>query len=130
MKKSPFDVSCTEPFVALQGKRKGYIQLAPAKRITTYRQLPPRFFEAAQDWAACLEESLASPRVYWITLSEEVPHLHVHLYPRWPQDEDKQDEQRGLPLFEARESSPQPAWDALTKKALEEWAKRFDVYLV
>ena len=82
--------------VAIKGMRKGYVQLATCDVIETYEQLPLALLEAAKAWAVILEKHGAK-RVYWMTLSEVVTHLHIHLYPRWADDALK-----GIPLFEER----------------------------
>lgn len=120
---NPFFISSQQSLVAIQGQRAGYIQLATSQEITEYSQLSVELFTAAKAWAATLEAHGAK-RVYWLTLSEVVPHLHIHLYPRWTDDERK-----GLPLFEARNESPQPVWPSELKNALAEWVSKHDVYL-
>lgn len=120
----PFISSTTLPLVALRGNRAGYIQLAPAANVQTYAQLPPSLFAAAQAWAATLQAQ-GAPRVYWITLSEVVHHLHIHLYPRWPQDS-----LSGIPLFEARDTLPQPPWPQSLQAALADWAQQHGVHLL
>lgn len=111
------------PMVALRGKRNGYIMLAPTQEITTYSELPPNVLLAAKDWAATLER-LGSPRTYWMTLSEVTPHLHIHLFPRWSEDSLK-----GVPLFESRETLPQPGWTEAVQNALAQWAQQHQVAL-
>ena len=101
--------------IALCGPRNGYLQLAPALCITTYAALPDAMVLAAKDWAVRLE-ALGARRVYWITLSEVVRRLHIHLYPRWSDEEP-----RGLALFEQREQPPQPEWTAPVRAALADW---------
>jgi hypothetical protein len=119
---NPFTaVSTPKPLVALKGKRNGYLMLATSQEIFQYAGLPDSLLIAAKTWAATLEK-MGAPRVYWITLSEMTPHLHIHLYPRWPEDILK-----GIPLFEARESNPQPAWTELMEAALDKWALDFNV---
>lgn len=121
---TPFQTPSNHPLVALRGTRGGYIQLAPAAPIQTYDGLPPSLFTAAQAWAHTLE-TLGAPRVYWITLSEVVRHLHIHLYPRWPDDT-----LRAIALFEARDQSPQPPWTPALEAALAHWAEQHDVALL
>lgn len=123
---SPFALSDTqvaEQLVAISGLRSGYIQLATREPFSHYEQLPISLFEAAKAWAAILERQ-GAPRVYWITLSEVVTHLHIHLYPRWPEDTRK-----GITLFEGREKTPQPPWSEEVVKALTDWANRYGVYV-
>lgn len=121
---NPFLTSTASTLVAVCGRRGGYVQLAPAQEITQYRALPEELFLAARDWAARLED-LGAQRVYWITLSEVVRHLHIHLYPRWSEEETK-----GLALFEQRESLPQPEWQPETLAALDDWRRKFSVHLI
>lgn len=110
--------------MALCGLRKGYLQLAPAASITTYAELPDAMVLAAKDWAVRLE-ALGARRVYWITLSEVVRRLHIHLVPRW-----EDHEPRGLALFEQREQPPQPEWTATVRAALTDWRTCWGVVLV
>ncbi len=107
--------------VAIPCARNGYIMLAPAQEITRYADLPAATLKAAQAWAAILEAS-GSPRAYWITLSEVTRHLHIHLFPRWPEDT-----LTGVTLFETRDTSPQPAWTPEMQKAFTQWAQQHSV---
>jgi diadenosine tetraphosphate (Ap4A) HIT family hydrolase len=118
---SPFAIETDLPFVALCGQRNGYIQLAPSQEQTRYLDVNPRLFLLAYHWCQELE-LLKAQKVYWLTLSEQVPHLHIHLYPRWFTHEPK-----GLVLFETREQAPQPAWNQTTVNALKAWAEQFKV---
>lgn len=121
---NPFLTETTQPLVAIQGKRCGYVQLAPSKVITTYQDLPEALFIAAKTWAAVLED-LGAKRVYWITLSEMVPHLHIHLYPRWS---DK--EERGISLFEQRNDHAQPLWTPDIQEAFTCWLQEHQIHLI
>lgn len=119
---NPFTAIQTEkPLVAVQGARNGYIMLAPSAEITDYASLPDAMPLAAKAWAAQLEQ-LGAPRAYWITLSEVTPHLHIHIFPRWLEDSLK-----GIPLFESRDTAPQPEWTPAVTQALEVWAKTYQV---
>lgn len=118
---SPFLIDTDKPLVAIQGTRCGYIQLAPSQEITHYEELPESFLNAAKAWASDLE-ALGAKRVYWIMLSEVVPHLHFHLYPRWEGDEIS-----GLPLFEQRDTEPQPVWTEAMLAKLASWQAEFNV---
>ena len=120
---SPFTHSTEKPLVAIQGQRRGWVQLSTPTEITHYADLPPVLFTAATAWAAALE-TLGAPKVHWIMFSETVPHLHLHLYPRWAEDT-----ARGTALFDAR-NEPQPAWDCATTDALEAWAAKHNVHLL
>jgi diadenosine tetraphosphate (Ap4A) HIT family hydrolase len=122
---NPFlSVATDKPLIGIKGLRNGYLMLAPSREILAYAELPENLFNAARAWAAELER-LGSPRAYWITLSEANPHLHIHLFPRWPEDTLK-----GIPLFETREQSPHPAWTDECLTALQQWAVMFNVELV
>jgi diadenosine tetraphosphate (Ap4A) HIT family hydrolase len=120
---NPFLYSTEAPLVALINGRNGYVQLAPSTEITQYAGLDEALFRAAKAWAEILE-SHGTERVYWITLSEVVRHLHIHLYPRWPEDTLK-----GLPLFEARNTGIQPPWTGDLSKALATWAATHGVFV-
>jgi diadenosine tetraphosphate (Ap4A) HIT family hydrolase len=94
----PFLSSGTaKPLVALKGQRNGYIMLAPSQETEHYGTLSNEALLAARAWATRLEQ-LGSPRAYWIVLSEVTRHLHIHLFPRWPEDT-----LSGVPLFESRD---------------------------
>lgn len=122
--KSPFAIETDKPFVTIKGKRNGYIQLATSKLLTTYSELPNELLLAAKAWAQILETHGAK-RVYWITLSEVVDHLHIHLYPRWSDTEPK-----GLDLFNLREAGPQPEWTDEINLALAQFAQQFNVEII
>lgn len=107
--------------VAIKGKRNGYIMLAPAQEVTTYANLPDEIMLAAKDWAAWLEQA-GSPRTYWAVWSEVTRHLHIHLFPRWPEDT-----LQGVALFETRDSEPQPDWTPETLNQLTAWAERYGI---
>lgn len=124
MSTNPFLTQTTKPFVVIKGARAGYIQLATSEEIIHYNQLPNELFQAAKTWAALLENQGAK-RVYWLTLSEVVTHLHIHLYPRWSDDEPK-----GIPLFEDRNAPNQPEWPTELKAELNKWAREHQVYLI
>lgn len=108
-------------YIALRGARNGYIMLAPAAEITQYAELPLGIWTAAQAWAVALEQG-GSPRVYTVIWSEVTRHLHLHLFPRWPEDS-----LRGAALFESRDTQPQPAWLPETLEALTDWARAYQV---
>jgi hypothetical protein len=122
---SPFVNPAPHPLVALCGKRGGYLQVATSTFIDRYQELPTSLNLAALEWAKTLE-MMGAKRVYWFILSEQVRHLHIHLYPRWSDDEAL----RGIQLFENRESLPQPDWSPSLHDALTDWANRHDVYLM
>jgi diadenosine tetraphosphate (Ap4A) HIT family hydrolase len=128
MTMNPFIHKTQLPLIALKGNRKGYLQLAPSEEITSFQQLSLQFFQAAQAWATHLED-LGAKRIYWITLSEVVPHLHIHLYPRWREDEPK-----GLALFEKRDEMPQPLWPEdpfhEINQVLNRWAREYSVCIL
>jgi diadenosine tetraphosphate (Ap4A) HIT family hydrolase len=120
----PFAVETDKPLVALLGKRNGYVMLATNQGIEHYAQWPDSILLAAKAWAATLE-GMGSPRAYWITLSEEVRHLHIHLFPRWEHDVLK-----GAALFDTRDAEVQPAWTQEVITALTTWADEFDVKII
>ena len=113
-----------KPLVALKGQRNGYIMLAPSRETLHYADLDSDVLLAAKAWLTQLEQ-LGSPRAYWIVLSEVTPHLHIHLFPRWPQDT-----LSGLPLFESRENLPQPQWTDEALSALKLWAAAYQVEIL
>jgi diadenosine tetraphosphate (Ap4A) HIT family hydrolase len=121
---SPFVNETPLPLVTILGTRCGYIQLATSTYTESYHQLPVVLFEAACAWARQLE-ALGAKRVYWITLSEVVTHLHIHLYPRWETDTLK-----GMDLFQDRENPAQPVWTDETSQCLQQWARQHQVYLL
>jgi len=121
---NPFLTDTDRPLVAIRGLRGGYVQLASAQEITNYRALPQALFVAAQDWAARLE-GLGARRVYWIPLSEVVRHLHIHLYPRWTDEEPQ-----GLAVFEQRHASPQPPWTPQILAAFDAWIQAHAVLVI
>lgn len=117
---NPFlEAPTDKAIVAIKGRRSGYLQIAPSIETNTYESLPLNILIAARAWAVALE-SLGAKRVYWITLSEMVRHLHIHLYPRWMETEAK-----GIELFEGRETQPQPDWTEPVETALYRWAETY-----
>jgi diadenosine tetraphosphate (Ap4A) HIT family hydrolase len=121
---NPFAVETEKPLVAIKGARCGYLQLSCTRESTHYDEMPDALLLAAKAWAAELERQGAR-RVYWITLSEVVRQLHIHLYPRWRNDEPK-----GLVLFGERETAAQPDWTEAVNEALERWAERHQVEII
>jgi diadenosine tetraphosphate (Ap4A) HIT family hydrolase len=124
MMPDPFRRETDRTLVAVKGLRGGYLQLAQPEDIRQYGDLSDALFLAARDWAARLE-ALGAERVYWLMLADVVPHLHLHLYPRWPEDTTK-----GIPLFEARNTSPQPTWTEPLETALTEWVEAHQTLLI
>ncbi|MCS6266688.1 MAG: hypothetical protein H2174_03885 [Vampirovibrio sp.] len=126
MPNNPFNIETTLPLVAIIGNRGGYIQLSPSHSVEGYNQLPLACLEAALAWATVLEAQPTIARCYWITLSEAVKQLHIHLYPRYTHES----ETVGIPLFEARNTEPQPSWTTDLKDALNQWAKTYGVCVI
>ncbi len=120
---NPFRVETDCPLVAIRGARAGYLMVASRREVFRYQDIPQAVFEAARSWAETLEQ-LGACRVYWLVLSEVTPHYHIHVFPRWPQDGLK-----GIPLFEARDSAPQPYWTAPLEEALLRWQEKFGVFV-
>jgi len=121
---SPFVRSTEKKLVAIKGLRAGYLQIATPKEITHYAELPVELFDVARQWAAMLEE-FGAKRIYWITLSEQVQHLHIHLYPRWNDEEAK-----GLDLFQQRDNLQQPPWSTELEEILRLWVEKFEVVMI
>lgn len=113
-----------KPLVALKGQRNGYIMLAPSRETLHYADLDDELLLVAKDWLSQLER-LGSPKAYWMVLSEVTPHLHFHLFPRWPEDT-----LSGIALFEARDNLPQPSWTTKTLSALQAWAAAHQVEIL
>jgi diadenosine tetraphosphate (Ap4A) HIT family hydrolase len=107
--------------VCIKGKRPGYIQVASSKMVTEFKNLPNQALECAKAWAGELEK-LGAKRVYWFILSEEVRHLHIHLYPRW-----NDEESRGITLFEKRFEEVCEPWSKVLAEKLEQWALKYDI---
>jgi diadenosine tetraphosphate (Ap4A) HIT family hydrolase len=110
--------------VAVRGQRNGYIMLAPSQETLHYDTLSDIALLAARAWATRLEQ-LGAPRAYWIVLSEVTRHLHIHLFPRWPQDA-----LSGVALFESRATAAQPEWTETLQTALQAWAKEYQVEIL
>jgi diadenosine tetraphosphate (Ap4A) HIT family hydrolase len=126
MSHNPFQVATTLPLVAIMGQRGGYLQLSPSHSVETYQDLPSSCLSAAQAWATILEAQPTIARCYWIILSEAVKQLHIHLYPRYTQEL----ETVGIPLFEARNTLPQPVWTPELRASLQQWATTHGVELI
>lgn len=122
---SPFTINTDQPLVSIVGQRAGYVQIASSQPCQTYAEFPDEVLLAAKEWARILESDFGSPRVYWITLSEAVRQLHIHLYPRWPEDT-----LMSLDLFNAREQYPQPEWSSDLQVALTQWSVTRDIHLI
>ncbi len=121
----PFLSKATDkPLVALLGQRNGYIMLASSQETLHYESLSDAALFAARAWATRLEQ-LGSPRAYWIVLSEVTRHLHIHLFPRWPEDT-----LSGVALFESRDTAAQPEWTEAVKAALQAWATEAQVEIL
>ena len=119
---NPFIQGDTDlPYCALTRNRNGYIMVATRQEVVSYAEFSLDLMAAAKAWSTILENH-GAPRVYWIMLSEETQHLHMHLFPRWPEDT-----QKGIALFESRNITSQPAWTPELEAALAEWAKTWQV---
>jgi diadenosine tetraphosphate (Ap4A) HIT family hydrolase len=123
---NPFKIKTHLPLVAIIGNRGGYIQLSPSHQAEAYEQLPLACLQAALAWATILEAQPTIARCYWITLSEAVKQLHIHLYPRY----NNETQTVGMPLFEARNTQPQPPWLPELKIALHHWATTHGVAII
>jgi hypothetical protein len=122
-KQNPFATKTSLPLVAIKGVRGGYIQLSPSRSAEHYNAMPLSCLEAALAWATVLESTNGIARCYWITLSEAVKQLHIHLYPRYEEEV----EFVGIPLFEARNTNPQPVWTPELNTLLAKWSAQFNV---
>jgi hypothetical protein len=123
---NPFQIETSLPLVAIVGHRGGYIQLSPSTTVEEYATLPSSCLDAALAWASILEAQPTIARCYWITLSEAVKQVHIHLYPRYTHEVAG----LGIPLFEARNTLPQPSWTKELQDALEQWAKNHAVAVI
>jgi diadenosine tetraphosphate (Ap4A) HIT family hydrolase len=123
MVENPFANKTSKPFVAIKGCRAGYLQIAESREVTSYGELSLELLAASKNWANILQECGAK-RVYWITLSEVVQHLHIHLYPRWSDEESK-----GIDLFQERNNPEQPVWNDQLNKALQDWSNKYNVFV-
>ena len=68
---------------------KGHVLLVPREHVDTLPDLPAEqrdgFLEAAQDLATAVKESLGAQGSFVAinnTVSQSVPHLHLHVVPR------------------------------------------------
>jgi diadenosine tetraphosphate (Ap4A) HIT family hydrolase len=123
---SPFCVDSTLPYVARVEGRLGYVQFATREYISTFAELPLELLAICQKWASLLEAHPECERVYWVLLSEQVPHLHYHLYPRLTSDALK-----GTALFDDRFNlQHQPAWPAELKEKLHAFCNTEGVHLI
>ena len=72
---------------------KGHTLLVPRDHIETLDDLPPEevapLFGASRLLGRALQRGLASDGVFLavnVRVSQSVPHLHIHLVPRWEKD--------------------------------------------
>ena len=82
----------TERFVAFLDHRpvfKGHVLLVPREHVETLPDLPPGlrdgFLAAAQDLAVAVKDALGAQGSFVAvnnTVSQSVPHLHLHVVPR------------------------------------------------
>lgn len=66
----------------------GYFIVAPIRHVTFYHQLTDteaeRLFKVIKRVTAILHERYNAEKVYQCSFGELVPHLHFHLFPRYP----------------------------------------------
>jgi histidine triad (HIT) family protein len=65
----------------------GYLMVTPRRHAADFAELTDRESAAMGQWIARLSRSLkdlGAERVYLAVIGHAVPHLHVHLIPRWP----------------------------------------------
>jgi histidine triad (HIT) family protein len=66
----------------------GYLFVTPRRHTPSFAELT---HEEAGDVGVAMSRlcaaltSLGAERVYTVTIGHDVPHLHVHLVPRWPE---------------------------------------------
>jgi hypothetical protein len=119
---NPFlNAHVVSPLIAVCGQRGGYIQVA-ANQANQHMlaNVPETVVLAALAWAKQLE-LLGAKRVYWFCLSEQQPHYHWHIYPRWHDEE-----ARGWDLFSLR-ATEMNTWNTTLQNSLSSWATMFDV---
>lgn len=123
---SPFCLDTPCAVVAKAEGRAGYVQFASPSLSTTFATLPPVVLQVAHAWACQLEQWPNVERVYWFLLSEQVRHLHYHLFPRFANDT-----LRGTALFDARfEASHSPEWTQEQRLCLEQFCHQHHVALL
>ena len=123
---SPFSEQTDCLFIAIVGKRAGYIQIATNGETTAHAEIPLDLLNACQAWSSFLQTQESIAKVYWLQFSEVVEHLHWHLYPRFIHDLLK-----GTDAFNARHThEAESPWDLHWQAALFQWAKRYDVEIL
>ncbi len=124
MQINPFQAQTNKPFIAIKSRRNGYLQLSESRSVVNYSELSPNLLLVAKAWATKLEE-FGAKRVYWIIYSEQVSQIHIHLFPRWTDEE-----ARGADLFATRNENPQPAWTEKCEEGLFSWAEQYQVFML
>lgn len=105
----PFLLYADEDWLLRHGNAgiKGYFYLEPRRHVENWSEFSSRELQKIgsliQKLEAVLKKELPLERLYVVTISEAVRHLHLHLIPRL-----KHDEIKGLPLIEKATSSSQP----------------------
>ena len=65
----------------------GYLMVTPRRHVPGFGELSDEEGSEMGQWISRLTRALTSigaERVYLAVIGHEVPHLHVHLIPRWP----------------------------------------------
>lgn len=88
-----FEDTTTFAFLDSRPLARGHVLVVPKEHIPTLLDLPQPligpFFENVQRIARGVEKALAADGVFTAVntrVSQSVPHLHVHVVPRWKKD--------------------------------------------